>query len=111
MKLTTTTIVTVDGLMQGLGGSEEDRRGGFHRGGWAMAYNDNEAMGFLNAVYGRADAFLFGRRTYEDLRRLLGNVGGSGRQPDLDGVEHSAQVRGIEHTLRPEVGEHDRPHR
>ena len=45
MKLTTTTIVTVDGLMQGLGGSEEDRRGGFHRGGWAMAYNDNEAMG------------------------------------------------------------------
>ena len=63
MKLTTTTIVTVDGLMQGLGGSEEDRRGGFHRGGWAMAYNDNEAMGFLNAVYGRADAILFGPPT------------------------------------------------
>jgi dihydrofolate reductase len=65
MKLTTTTIVTVDGVMQGLGGSDEDRRGGFDRGGWAMAFNDNEAMGFLNAVYGRADAFLFGRRTYE----------------------------------------------
>jgi len=65
MKLTTTTIVTVDGVMQGLGGSDEDRRGGFERGGWAMANNDNEAMGFLNAVYGRADAFLFGRRTYE----------------------------------------------
>jgi dihydrofolate reductase len=65
MKLTTTTIVTVDGVMQGLGGSDEDRRGGFERGGWAMAYNDNEAMAFLNEVYGRADAFLFGRRTYE----------------------------------------------
>jgi dihydrofolate reductase len=51
--------------MQGLGGSDEDRRGGFDRGGWAMAYNDNEAMGFLNEVYGRADAFLFGRLTYE----------------------------------------------
>ena len=36
-----------------------------------------------------------------DLRRLLGNVGRSGRQPDLDGVEHAAQVRGIDHTLRP----------
>ena len=65
MKLTTTTIVTVDGVMQGLGGSDEDRRGGFERGGWAMADNDNENMAFLNEVYGRADAFLFGRRTYE----------------------------------------------
>ena len=65
MKLTTTTIVTVDGVMQGLGGSDEDRRDGFERGGWAMPYNDNETMGFLNEVYGRADAFLFGRRTYE----------------------------------------------
>ena len=65
MKLTTTTIVTVDGVMQGLGGSDEDRRGGFERGGWAMADNDDENMAFLNEVYGRADAFLFGRRTYE----------------------------------------------
>jgi dihydrofolate reductase len=65
MKLTTTTIVTVDGVMQGLGGEDEDRRGGFERGGWAMADNDDENMGFLNDVYGRADAFLFGRRTYE----------------------------------------------
>jgi dihydrofolate reductase len=65
MKLTTTTIVTVDGVMQGLGGPDEDRRGGFERGGWAVPYNDNETMASLNEVYGRADAFLFGRRTYE----------------------------------------------
>ena len=65
MKLTTTTMVTVDGVMQGLGGADEDRRGGFERGGWVTAYADDEGMGFLNEVYGRADAFLFGRRTYE----------------------------------------------
>jgi dihydrofolate reductase len=65
VKLTTTTIVTVDGVMQGLGGRDEDRRGGFERGGWAMPYNDNETMASLNEVYGRAGAFLFGRRTYE----------------------------------------------
>jgi dihydrofolate reductase len=65
MKLTTVTIVTVDGVMQGLGGPDEDRRGGFERGGWVTAARDNEGMTFLNQVYQRADAFLFGRRTYE----------------------------------------------
>jgi dihydrofolate reductase len=67
MKLTTITNVSVDGVMQGLGGSDEDRRGGFERGGWALPLfdKDNEAVTFLGEVYQRADAFLFGRRTYE----------------------------------------------
>jgi dihydrofolate reductase len=67
MKLTTVTHVSVDGVMQGLGGADEDRRGGFERGGWALPLfvNDNEAVTFVNQVYQRADAFLFGGRTYE----------------------------------------------
>ena len=66
MKLTTMTQVTVDGVMQGNGGaSDEDRRSGFERGGWAMGVVDNETMAFINETYQRADAFLFGRRTYE----------------------------------------------
>src|SRR5947208_14986281 len=66
MKLTTMTQVTVDGVMQGNGGaSDEDRRNGFERGGWAMGVFDNETMTFINLTYQRADAFLFGRRTYE----------------------------------------------
>ena len=65
MKLTTTTMVTVDGVMQGLGAPDEDRRGGFERGGWVAPLFDDEATTFLNQVYQRADAFLFGRRTYE----------------------------------------------
>ena len=65
MKLTTVTNVSVDGVMQGLGGPDEDRRGGFERGGWAPPLFDNEATTFLSEVYQRADAFLFGRRTYE----------------------------------------------
>src|SRR5919205_68970 len=65
MKLTTTTNVSVDGVMQGLGGPDEDRRGGFERGGWALPLFDDEAETFVNQVYQRADAFLFGRRTYE----------------------------------------------
>jgi len=65
MKLTTNTNVSVDGVMQGLGGPDEDRRGGFERGGWVMDKFDVEAMAALDEIYGRADAFLFGRRTYE----------------------------------------------
>jgi dihydrofolate reductase len=65
MKLTTITHVPVDGVMQGLGGPDEDRRGGFERGGWAIPLFDNEAATFLDQVFERADAFLFGRRTYE----------------------------------------------
>src|SRR5919109_4810394 len=66
VKLTTMTQVTVDGVMQGNGGAtEEDRRGGFERGGWAMGVFDNETFAFITETYQRADAFLFGRRTYE----------------------------------------------
>src|SRR5215218_3650410 len=65
MKLTTTTNVSVDGVMQGLGGPDEDRRGGFERGGWALPLFDDEVATFVNQIYQRADAFLFGRRTYE----------------------------------------------
>jgi dihydrofolate reductase len=65
MELTTLTMVTVDGVMQGLGGPDEDRSGGFERGGWVTPFADDEGMGAINEVYRRADAFLFGRRTYE----------------------------------------------
>jgi len=65
MKLTTTTQVSVDGVMQGPGlpvaGVAE--RGGFERDGWA--HFDDEAGTVMDEIYERADGFLFGRRTYE----------------------------------------------
>jgi hypothetical protein len=50
-------------VMQGPGGPEEDERGVFERGGWA--HFDNEAGTVMDEIFQRADAFLFGRRTYE----------------------------------------------
>ena len=80
MRLTTMTQITVDGVMQGNGGaSDEDRRNGFERGGWAMEAGDDETMAFISETYRQADAFLFGRRTYElfagywGVREDLGN--------------------------------------
>jgi len=81
MKLTTITIVSVDGVMQGLGAPDEDRRGGFERGGWVTPLFDNEAITFLNQVYQRADAFLFGRRTYEIFADSWGAVEDPGINP------------------------------
>jgi dihydrofolate reductase len=78
MKLTVNTNVSVDGVMQGLGGPEEDRRGGFDRGGWAMPHFDSETAALVGEVYQCADAFLFGRRTYEVF------AGSWGAMPDSD---------------------------
>jgi dihydrofolate reductase len=64
MKLTTMTQVTVDGVMQH-GVSEDDRRNGFERSGWAKGAGDDETRALITQTYQRAGAFLFGRRTYE----------------------------------------------
>jgi dihydrofolate reductase len=72
MKLRTITHVTVDGVMQGLGAADEDPSGGFERGGWAIPLFDGEAATFLDEAFQGADAFLFGRRTYEIFARSWG---------------------------------------
>jgi len=65
MKLTTTTQVSVDGVMQGPGApvASVAERGAFERSGWA--HFDNEAGSVMDEIFRRADAFVFGRRTYE----------------------------------------------
>jgi dihydrofolate reductase len=79
MKLTTTAQVSVDGVMQGPGGPEEDERGVFKRGGWA--HFDNEAGTVMDEIYQRSDAFLFGRRTYEIFANTWGTWDDPGNSP------------------------------
>jgi dihydrofolate reductase len=81
MKLTINENVSLDGVMQGLGGPEEDRRGGFERGGWALPLFRDEAATFLDQVYQRADAFLLGRRTYEIFAGSWGTWADPGDSP------------------------------
>ena len=66
-KLLVINHMTLDGVMQAPGRPDEDTRGGFSRGGWAQAGNDEVMARYLAG--GQADgpgAFLFGRRTYLD---------------------------------------------
>ena len=64
MKLTALVFVTLDGVYQGPGAPDEDRRGGFERGGWQAGYSDEESGAFITSAYDRADALLLGRVTW-----------------------------------------------
>src|SRR5207237_1150435 len=59
--------VTLDGVMQGPGRPDEDTRDGFERGGWGIPYGDEATVAKMGERMGGDRAFLFGRRTYEQL--------------------------------------------
>ncbi|MEC3981116.1 dihydrofolate reductase family protein [Amycolatopsis sp. H20-H5] len=76
MKLTLTTFLTLDGVMQAPGAPDEDRTGGFAHGGWLMPYADDDMGALVVDWFAKADAFLLGRRTYDIFAAHWPYVGG-----------------------------------
>jgi dihydrofolate reductase len=68
--------LTLDGVMQSPGRPDEDTRDGFEHGGWAVPYSDEAWVAKMDERMGGDRAFLFGRRTYEDLLASWNAQGG-----------------------------------
>jgi dihydrofolate reductase len=68
--------LALDGVMQGPGRPNEDTRDGFAYGGWAVPYSDEVMVAKMGERMGGDRAFLFGRRTYEDLLASWNAQGG-----------------------------------
>jgi dihydrofolate reductase len=65
-RVVVTMHLTLDGVMQAPGRADEDRRGGFEHGGWAIPDNDRVMGEVMAEGMATSGSLLFGRRTYED---------------------------------------------
>jgi dihydrofolate reductase len=77
--------LTLDGVMQSPGRPDEDRRGGFDRGGWGVPYGDETMVAELGerlaGLTGGKHAWLFGRWSYDELLTYWNTQGGPFRDP------------------------------
>ncbi|MGW6907251.1 dihydrofolate reductase family protein [Streptomyces sp. NPDC054940] len=69
MKLVLQEFLSLDGVSQGPGSPDEDTSDGFTRGGWFVPHLDEEFERLAGTWLDEADAFLFGRRTYQNFAR------------------------------------------
>ncbi|MEU9826068.1 dihydrofolate reductase family protein [Micromonospora chersina] len=65
-RVVVTNHLTLDGVMQAPGRADEDTRGGFEHGGWAVPYGDAVIGALMGERMSKSGALLLGRRTYED---------------------------------------------
>ncbi|MDT9693310.1 dihydrofolate reductase family protein [Streptomyces sp. P9(2023)] len=68
MRILVTEFISLDGVVQGPGGAEEDTDGGFANGGWTHPFFDPEIVGgAFDDALAKADALLYGRRTWQNM--------------------------------------------
>jgi dihydrofolate reductase len=73
--------MSLDGVMQSPGRADEDTRDGFEHGGWGVPYGDDAIVAKMGERMGGDRAWLFGRRTYEELLAYWNAEGGPFKDP------------------------------
>jgi dihydrofolate reductase len=58
-------FLSLDGVMQSVLSTDEDREGGFEQGGWVPGYVDEIVERVMSDATVQADGLLFGRKTYQ----------------------------------------------
>jgi dihydrofolate reductase len=86
-KINVLTFVSMDGVMQGPGGPEEDTSGGFRRGGWTVGYFDDFVGQEMAKQMGRKFDLLLGRRTYEIFASYWPHV----KDPSADPINNATK--------------------
>jgi dihydrofolate reductase len=97
MRLILMEYLSLDGVSQGPGGPDEDTSGAFTRGGWLVPHMDEELIRLVTEWVDDADAFLFGRRTYENFARDWPKVTDPGDPfaPKLNGLPKFVASRSL----------------
>jgi dihydrofolate reductase len=65
-KIVVSEFLTLDGVMQAPGDPDEDRSGGFDKGGWQLAYFDDVFGATMMEAFAATGGMLLGRLTYEN---------------------------------------------
>ena len=67
MRIVVIEFMSLDGVVQAPGEPEEDTDGGFAHGGWSHPFFDEAVGGGFDDALSKADALLFGRRTWQSM--------------------------------------------
>ena len=90
-KLITSTFMSLDGVVQGPGGPEEDPSGGFTLGGWTVPYFDESVGQFMEELMDHPFDLVLGRRTYDIFAGYWPTASEEeGAKPLNDAVKHVA---------------------
>ncbi|WP_330296034.1 dihydrofolate reductase family protein [Streptomyces sp. NBC_00503] len=100
MRIVISEFISLDGVVQAPGGQGEDDDNGFAHGGWSHPFFDAEVVGGAFAeVTAKAEALLFGRRTWQTM---------AGAWPERAGDPFADQMNSIpKYVVSATLGESD----